>query len=114
MKRALGVAVACSLLCGPALAQLAEYGIEGIWTVSTRDAELRYTQGVQAKAIEDAARPIIMAVYQERGCGVLLRSESVAYVNPAMDITDVVVQRLNTSLPSLTFNRMPVPAQPQS
>ena len=41
MKRALGVAVACSLLCGPALAQLAEYGIEGIWTVSTRDAELR-------------------------------------------------------------------------
>ncbi|AKC86903.1 TolB family protein [Pseudoxanthomonas suwonensis] len=41
MKRALGVAFACSLLCGPALAQLAEYGIEGIWTVSTRDAELR-------------------------------------------------------------------------
>src|SRR5690349_10535158 len=41
MKRALGVAVACSLLSGPALAQLAEYGIEGIWTVSTRDAELR-------------------------------------------------------------------------
>jgi hypothetical protein len=41
MKRALGVAVACSLLSAPALAQLAEYGIEGIWTVSTRDAELR-------------------------------------------------------------------------
>ena len=41
MKRALGVAVAFSLLPGPALAQLAEYGIEGIWTVSTRDAELR-------------------------------------------------------------------------
>ena len=41
MKRALGVAVAFSLLPAPALAQLAEYGIEGIWTVSTRDAELR-------------------------------------------------------------------------
>ncbi|UWX04111.1 PD40 domain-containing protein [Pseudoxanthomonas sp. NC8] len=41
MKRARGVAVACSLLSAPALAQLAEYGIEGIWTVSTRDAELR-------------------------------------------------------------------------
>jgi hypothetical protein len=43
MKHRMGIAVACSLLCGPALAQLAEYGIEGIWTVSTRDAELRGT-----------------------------------------------------------------------
>ena len=43
MKRRLGVAFACSLLCGPAMAQLAEYGLEGIWTVSTRDAELRGT-----------------------------------------------------------------------
>ncbi len=94
--------------------QLQQRAQEAQQLEQTRDAELRYTQGVQAKAIEDAARPIIMAVYQERGCGVLLRSESVAYVNPAMDITDVVVQRLNTSLPSLTFNRMPVPAQPQS
>jgi len=80
----------------------------------TRDNELRYTQSVQAKAIEDAARPIILAVYQERGCGVLLRGESIAYINPAMDITAAVVQRLNTALPTVSFNRMPFPAQPQS
>ncbi|MBO9717262.1 MAG: PD40 domain-containing protein [Pseudoxanthomonas sp.] len=49
MKRALGVAVACSLLSGPALAQLAEYGIEGIWTVSTRDAELRGSVAADGK-----------------------------------------------------------------
>jgi len=41
MKRGMGVAFACSLLPATALAQLAEYGIEGIWTVSTRDAEVR-------------------------------------------------------------------------
>ena len=30
-----------------------------------------------------------------------------------MDVTDTVIQRLNTALPSLSFNRMPVPVQPQ-
>ena len=45
------------------------------------------------------------------GCGILLDRESVFILNPAMDVTDVVIQRLNTSLPTLSFNRMPVPAQ---
>ena len=40
MKR-LCAAFLGSLLCGPAAAQLAEYGIEGLWTVSTRDDEGR-------------------------------------------------------------------------
>ena len=94
--------------------QLQQRAQEAQQLEQTRDAELRYTQSVQAKAIEDAARPLILAVYQERGCGVLLRSESVAYINPAMDITDTVLQRLNSALPTLSFNRMPIPAQPQS
>jgi outer membrane protein len=28
-----------------------------------------------------------------------------------MDLTDAAIQRLNTALPTLSFNRMPVPAQ---
>ncbi len=80
----------------------------------TRSNELRYTQGTQANAIDEAARPIVIAVYQERGCGVLLSGDAVAYINPAMDITETVVQRLNTQLPTLSFNRMPVPAQAQN
>lgn len=80
----------------------------------TRSNELRYTQGVQANAIDEAARPIVIAVYQERGCGVLLSGDAVAYINPAMDITETVVQRLNTQLPTLSFSRMPVPAQAQN
>lgn len=79
----------------------------------TRTNELRYTQGTQANVIDEAARPIVIAVYQERGCGVLLQADAVAFINPAMDITDTVIQRLNTQLPSLSFNRMPVPAQTQ-
>ena len=80
----------------------------------TRANELRYTQAVQAEAINTAAQPIVIAVYQERGCGVLLNDGAVGYINPAMDITATVVQRLDTQLPTLSFNRMPVPAQAQA
>jgi len=79
----------------------------------TRTQELQYTRQMQIRAIAQAADPILIAVYQERGCGILLDRTSVYVFNPAMDITDTVIQRLNTALPSLSFNRMPVPVQPQ-
>ncbi|MGV8928234.1 MAG: OmpH family outer membrane protein [Brevundimonas sp.] len=78
-----------------------------------RQAELQYTQRQQIRAIATAADPILVAVYQERGCGLLLDRSSVYLLNPAMDVTDVVIQRLNVSLPSLSFNRMEVPAEQQ-
>lgn len=77
----------------------------------TRQQELQYTQGQQVRAIAQAADPILVAVYQERGCGLMLDRSAVYITNPAMDVTDVVIQRLNTALPSLSFNRMPVPVQ---
>lgn len=77
----------------------------------TREAELRYTLSEQRRLISEAVEPILVAVYQERGCGILIDRESVFILNPAMDITDAAIQRLNTSLPSLSFNRLPVPAQ---
>ncbi len=77
----------------------------------TREAELRYTLAEQRRLISEAVEPILVAVYQERGCGILIDRESVFILNPAMDITDVAIQRLNTTLPSLSFNRLPVPAQ---
>ncbi len=42
-RRRMATAFAASLLCAAAPAQLAEYGIEGLWVVSTRDAEVRGT-----------------------------------------------------------------------
>ncbi|RZI99879.1 MAG: OmpH family outer membrane protein [Brevundimonas sp.] len=77
----------------------------------TRQQELQYTQQMQIRAIAQAADPILVAVYQERGCGLLLDRSAVYIANPAMDVTDVVIQRLNTALPSLSFNRIPVPVQ---
>jgi len=80
----------------------------------TRDGELRYTLTEQRKKISEAIEPILVAVYQEKGCGIMIDRESVFIMNPAMDVTPLVIQRLNAALPTLSFNRMPVPAQPQS
>jgi outer membrane protein len=80
----------------------------------TRDNELRYTLAEQRRKISEAIEPLLVAVYQEKGCGIMIDRESVFIMNPAMDVTDVVIQRLNAQLPTLSFNRMPVPAQPQS
>ncbi len=79
-----------------------------------RQNELRYTLSEQLKVIGAAADPIMTAVYQERGCGLLLSRESVIEMNRSMDITDTVIQRLNTALPgSRAFNRLPVPPELQ-
>jgi len=77
----------------------------------TRENELRYTLAEQRRAISTAVEPILVRVYQERGCGILIDRESVFILNPAMDVTDTVIQQLNTALPTLSFNRLPVPVQ---
>ena len=77
-----------------------------------REAQLRYTQAVQARAIAQAANPIVGAQYAARGCGILFaREATVIHANPSMDITDSVIQQLNTSLPSLSFELMTPPAE---
>lgn len=94
--------------------QLQQRAQEAQQLEQTRDTELRYTLSEQRKKISEAIEPILVAVYQEKGCGIMIDRESVFVVNPAMDVTPLVIQRLNTALPTLSFNRMPVPAQPQS
>lgn len=79
----------------------------------TREIELRYTMQMQRMAIAERVDPIIIQVYQERGCGILIDRESVYLMNPAMDITDVVIQRLDQQLPTLNFQRMTPPVQQQ-
>lgn len=77
----------------------------------TRTAELRYTLAAQRERIAQALEPLLSTIYQERGCGLLLDRESVFMMNPAMDVTPLAIERLNAALPTLTFNRMPVPVQ---
>ena len=78
---------------------------------ATRENELRYTLAVQRQAMTTAMTPILTQIYQERGCGIMLDRESVFMMNPAMDVTDLAIQRLNTAMPTISFNRMAVPVQ---
>ncbi len=77
----------------------------------TREVELRYTRAQQLNIIAQAVDPIVVAVHQERGCGILIDRESVYIVNPAMDVTDTVIERLNGQLPTLSFTRQSPPQQ---
>lgn len=80
----------------------------------TREREMQYTGQVQQRALFGAADPVIATVYQARGCAILLERGSVYLSNPTMDISEAVLQALNTQTPSLpNFNRMAVPVQPQ-
>jgi Skp family chaperone for outer membrane proteins len=80
----------------------------------TRTNELRYTERLQTQTIVSAARPIIAALYQEKGCSLLLDGSNILAANPAMDLTPTAVQRLNQALPALpAFTRSAVPADLQ-
>lgn len=95
-------------------AQLQQRYDEAQQLAQTRENELRYTLSVQIDAIGQVMDPIVAAIYQERGCGVLLNANSVLQMNPAMDLTDAVVQRLDQGLPAAnmrSFNRMTPPVQ---
>jgi outer membrane protein len=86
---------------------------EGQQLEQVRQQELSYTLDQQRQLIAQAVDPILVALYQERGCGLLLAREAVIEFNPAMDITDEAIRRLNAQLPSLSFNRMTPPVQVQ-
>lgn len=87
---------------------------EGQQRAQAINNELRYTQGMQLQAIGQATDPVIMALYTERGCGILISRDGVLRVNPSMDITEAAIQRVNAALPTLSFNRMTVPAGQQA
>lgn len=77
-----------------------------------RAAEIQRTEQVQISRVAQEIDPILVQVYQERGCGLMLDRSSMYGANPAMDVTDRVIELLNGRLQSLTFNREVMPQQP--
>lgn len=76
-----------------------------------RAAELQYTEQQQISVIAQRLDPILVQVYQERGCGLLLDRSAMYGANPAMDVTDRVIELLNGQLQTLSFDRLPLPQQ---
>lgn len=78
--------------------------------VRTRQAEMQATEQQQLQRIAVELQPVVNQVYGQRGCGILIERGSIVAANPAMDITDGVVQGLNARIQTLTFERVRAPA----
>lgn len=82
--------------------------------VQLRQAELQQTQPVALNRLSQAMEPSLRAVYQQRACGILVNSNAAIFWNPAADITDAVVQNLNTKVQTISFDRVQLDQQPQA
>jgi outer membrane protein len=78
----------------------------------TREQELRLTQSTALQRIETELQGVVSQIYVQRGCGLMLDRSAVVYTNPAIDVTPAAITALNTRLPTITFNRSTLPAQP--
>jgi len=76
-----------------------------------RGRELQATEQVAIRRVGTEMQPVVNQVYGQRGCGLLLDRNSVIAANPAMDISDAVIQGLNARIQTFTFERERAPAQ---
>ena len=54
----------------------------------------------------------LQATYQEKNCGLLVDRNAVLFANPAMDVTALVVDKLNASKKTISFDREHLDAKP--
>lgn len=59
-----------------------------------------------------ALRPVLQEVVAERGAQVMLDRSEVTYADPAIDVTDLVISKLNAKTPTISVVRQKIPTQP--
>lgn len=74
-----------------------------------RQRELQETQRQAFLPVFAALRPILEAVVAERDIDILVDRSNLVFASTDVEITDVVIQRLNTTLPSVPVNRVRMP-----
>lgn len=77
-----------------------------------RQRELELTNQKAINRVAQEMDPVIVQVYQQRRCSVLLDGRSVMAANPAMDITSAVVTGLNAKIQQFAFERERIEQQP--
>ena len=94
---------------GPALQQRVQ-DFEGKRALRQRELETTLRKAIGR--VDGELEPIIRVVVASRSCGLLLKADNAIYAaNPTMDITSAVIEKLNTKLPSVTFDREHLDAQ---
>jgi outer membrane protein len=74
---------------------------------SVRNGQLTRTRDGAIAQISKAALPLLNASLNAHRCAIVLDKGPVYSVNPAMDLTGEVMQRLNAALPSITVSLAP-------
>ncbi len=80
-------------------------------TVNQRQREIEATRQKALARIANDAQPVIAAAYKARGCGLLFDRNSVLGGNMAGDLTPAVVQGLDATITTITFERETLPPQ---
>ena len=70
-----------------------------------RSQELDATQQKNLQRIAGEINPLLVSVYTAHNCSLVLSSEGIIAVNPAMDVSDDVTTQLNTRMTTITFDR---------
>ncbi len=69
----------------------------------------------ERKAVQDffaALRPVLQEVVAERGAQVMLDRSSVTFADPSIDVTALVISKMNAKTPTISVVRQKMPAQP--
>jgi outer membrane protein len=72
--------------------------------MTNRQRQFVANQQYVGKQISDAVQPIISQVQAEKNATLVLDEGSVIKTSPSIDVTAVVLQRLNAKLPSVNVN----------
>jgi Skp family chaperone for outer membrane proteins len=75
-----------------------------------RSREIEVTREKATGRIAEMAQPVIASVYKSRGCGLLLDRNAVLGGNMSNDLTAAVVQGLDASVTTISFERENLPA----
>jgi Skp family chaperone for outer membrane proteins len=74
-------------------------------TVQLRNAELQATQEKAIGRIVQEERPIIQQTITERNCSILISGQAAMAASSSMDVTPLVIQRLDAKLQQFQFDR---------
>ncbi|GAM99392.1 outer membrane protein H precursor [alpha proteobacterium U9-1i] len=75
--------------------------------------DMDYTQQMTINSFNTQITPIVRQVMEARGAGIVLDASAVNLMQPAVNATDDVVQRLNQSIQTIEVTRQSAPAPQQ-
>jgi outer membrane protein len=79
--------------------------------MQTKAAELQRADAFVKQQILAGADSVVKGLQGERGANLVVSRNNVVLVGAGLDVTDVVIQRVNTKLPSVSTTPPPAPAK---